>query len=106
MFWKFGRDDRKYYDADWEKWVDLEQIICPADPGHQRGGARITQLGVTLPRGKVPDVFWVHDCVIQDHVLKLFQAAGLTGFNALPVKARFKRGNEPPPVLWELGVTG
>jgi hypothetical protein len=104
MFWHFG-DDYKY-ETDWDDEVDLEQIVCPANPGHQRAGARITDLSVVLSRKPVPDVVWAFYCVIQDHVLQLFRETGLSGFDVRPVKARFKNSSEKPPRLWELCVTG
>jgi len=104
MFWELSDDYR--FEADWDEGVELDQVICPLNPGHRRAGKRITDLRVVLPHRKVPDFFWVHDCVIQDRVLQLFREAGFTGFDVRPVNARFKNSAQEVPILWELRVTG
>lgn len=95
------------------KWVDgemdLEQVICPIDEGHRRGGKRLTNLSVTLPGRTVHDFVWTwqSECLVQEHVLDLLRKRGFTGFDVRPVRARFKRASEgEPPRLWELIVTG
>ena len=50
---------------------------------------------------------WQSECLVQDDVLKLFKASGLTGYEVKPVKARFNRASEREcPRLWEIIVTG
>jgi hypothetical protein len=106
-FWhlyKTGRDR-----ADWDDGMDLEQILCPVNPGHRRGGERTTNLRIVLSGNTIADVedfIWLHECVIQDHVLQLFRENGVTGFEVKPVKARFEEGNNSPPILWEIVTTG
>jgi hypothetical protein len=97
--------------AEWDKGMHLEQVICPDNPGHMRGGRRIGDLRVVLTGegGAVADIVWTwsHSCLVQDRVLGLFRKAGLTGFEPRPVTARFKHSRaEKPPTLWELVVTG
>lgn len=95
--------------AEWDHDVmDLEQVVCPIDPGHRRGGKRLTDLSVTLPPAAVQDFVWTwySECLIQDHVLDLFRREGFTGFDVKPVKARFKTGDAQPPRLWELVRSG
>lgn len=104
MFWKFANNYR--YEADWDESVDLEQIVCPINPDDRRAGKRITDLSIVLPHRNVPDVVWVHYCVIQDRILRLFREAGFTGFDVLPVEARYEMSSDEPPKLWELRVTG
>jgi hypothetical protein len=88
--------------------MDLEQVECPIDPGHRRGGKRLTDLSVTLPTGAVQDFVWTwqSECLIQDHVLDLFREKGFTGFDVKPVKARFRNAKGAPPTLWELVLIG
>ena len=95
--------------AEWvDDAMDLEQVVCPIDPGHRRGGKRLTDLSICLPGGTVQDFVWTwySECLIQDHVLDLFRRESFTGFDVKPVKARFKSGTAEPPKLWELVLTG
>lgn len=108
-FWELSKPDstRKY--AEWvDDEIETEQVICPVDPGHRRGGKRLTDLSVLLPRGTVQDLVWTwySECLIQDHVLNLFRQEGFSGFEVKPAKARFKGSTDKPPRLWELVVTG
>jgi hypothetical protein len=90
--------------------LDKSGIDCPVDATHGRigSGKRLTDLSVTLPRGPVQDFVWTwySECLIQDRVLDLFRREGFTGFEVKPVKARFKKGTDEPPRLWELIRTG
>jgi hypothetical protein len=95
--------------AEWDPDVmDIEQILCSADPSHRRGGKRLTNLSVLLPRGIVQDFTWTWqgECLMKDRVVDLFQQEGFTGFSIKTVKARFKNGANEPPTLWELVRTG
>lgn len=108
-FWELCKPEstRKY--AEWDQDVmDLEQVLCPADPAHRRGGKRLSDLNVLLPRGPIQDFVWTwqSECLIQEHVLDLFRREGFTGFAVKPVKSRFKKDGEKPPTLWELVRTG
>lgn len=89
--------------------MELEQIICPINKGHRRGGKRLTDLSVTLPSEIVKDFMWTwqNECSLQDHVLGLFHTSGLSGFEVKPAKAKFRYAvNRKPPRIWELIVTG
>jgi uncharacterized protein CXXCG len=108
-FFHLGSGSSTYKLAEWAQGeMDLEPVVCPADPGHQRPGKRLTDLSVTLPRNSVDDIVWTwcSECLLTDRVLELFRAAGLTGFEVKPVKARYERADTEPPRLWELVVTG
>lgn len=108
-FWHLDKIDRRSRRADWDDGMDLEAIICSANPGHQRGGKRTTDLRVVLPGKEVEDFVWIGyggECIIQDRVRLLFHEEGITGFEVKPVKARFEHNNRTLPVLWELVVTG
>jgi hypothetical protein len=110
QFWHLAIPDSTARYAEWiDGEMDLEQVICPINEGHRRGGKRLSNLSVALRGAGVEDFVWTwySECLIQDHVLELFKASGFTGFDVKPVKARFKRPSEhEPPRLWELIVTG
>lgn len=92
--------------------MQVERIVCTlGSDGHRRGGKRLTDLSVTLPRGAVQDFVWTwySECLIQDRVLTILRDNNLSGFDVKPVKARFKDsdpGSQPPAKLWELVLTG
>lgn len=99
--------------AEWADCVDLEGIVCPVNPGHQRAGKRLTDLTVILPSPQVGDFVWTwpNECLITERVLGLFRQARLTGFEVKPVvvekvKRLGKKRLEDIPTLWELVVTG
>jgi len=109
-FWVMGKtmasSSRR---AEWvDDEMDLEQVICPANDGHRRGGKRLTDLSVTLSGSNTQDFVWTwqSECLLTDSVLELFKAEGFTGFEIKPVKARYKKSKNTPPRLWELVVTG
>jgi|SRR5215472_10844 len=111
MFWNLRepRIEGGRYRIDWGKTVEVEQIECPANPNHRRGGRRITNLSVVLKKRRTFDVMWTwgSECLIQQHILDAFHQQGFTGFHANPVQARFKRPRATePPRFWELVVTG
>lgn len=108
-FWHLDSPDSTVKRAEWADEMDMEQIVCPADKHHRRGGKRLTDLSVALPGGAVQDFVWTwfSECLLQDHVLELFRASGFTGFEIKPVKAEFKGTiDRKPPRLWEMVVTG
>lgn len=109
-FWHLAIPDSTARYAEWvNDEMDLEQVICPVNAGHRRGGKRLTDLSIALRGAGVEDFVWtwLRNCLIQDHVLDLFRRSGFTGFDVKPVKARFKRASEQqPPRLWELVTTG
>jgi hypothetical protein len=89
--------------------MDLEQVVCPRFPGHQRGGKRTTDLKIVLRTTELPDFIWFDyggGCVIQDRVLQLLRDYYVSGFEVRPVSARFEGSNKTPPTLWEVVVTG
>jgi hypothetical protein len=107
-FWKLSYPKSTASLAEWDDSMDLEQILCPADPDHRRGGRRLSNLSVLL-RGHPGDIVWTwySDCLLNDRALQAFTDEGLTGFTVKPVAARFKRKVcQAPPRLWELVVTG
>lgn len=103
---------KEFGTASWADEVDMESIICPVYPLHQRAGKRIGNLVVVLSSQRVGDFVWTwhSDCLITDRVLHLFQKAGFTGFtvNSVTVKPKTEKGKQLAkiPVLWELVVTG
>lgn len=110
QFWSLDSPDSTARLAEWvDDEMDLESIVCPVHDGHQRAGKRLTDLSIAL-RGRVVQDFvwtWYNECLIQDHVLDLFNKKKVTGFEVKPVKVKFKRKTDrKPPKLWELIVTG
>jgi hypothetical protein len=89
--------------------MDLEQVVCPRFPGHQRGGKRTTDLKIVLRTTDLHDFIWFDytgECVIQDRVLQLLRDYHVTGFEVRPVKARYEGWNKVPPTLWQIVVVG
>ncbi len=105
-FWRLENPDRSREVADWDDGVELEQVICPRFPGHQRAGKRIGDLKVVLQGHAVGDFIWVLDVAIRDRVLRLLRDSGITGFEVRRVAARFAHSREPAPALWQVVVTG
>src|SRR6266513_6331748 len=110
-FWNLRAPDMdEEFRVDWEVGkVDLQQVACPINAKHRRGGRRTKNLRVVLGSIEVFDVMWtwVNECLIQQHVLDAFEQQGFSGFQVKPVEARFKRpGADKPPRLWEFVVTG
>ena len=108
-FWRLRDTGSTHRLAEWNHdEMEVEQVVCPIEPGHRHGGRRLTDLSVILPRGPIQDFVWTwySECLMQDHILDLFRREGFTGFEARPAKAKLKKGAEKPPMLWELAVTG
>lgn len=107
-FWRLRSPASTRKLAGWTDEVVTEKVFCSVDPSHRRGGKRLTDLNILLPRGAVQDFVWtwLSDCLIQEHVLNLFRREGFTGFSVKPVNSRFKEGVDEPPTLWELVRTG
>lgn len=107
-FWNLQSPESVRGLAEWDKSVELEQVVCRLNPGHMRGGRRLNNLSLLLPRSRPKDFVWTwqSECLIQDYVLQVFRKKGFTGFDVNPVTARFKTGLGHPPRLWELVVTG
>lgn len=92
----------------WDKSVDYEQLMCTSKIGHMRAGKRTEILDLVILEERIPDILWTMapECIIQDHVLKIFQKEKLTGFEVKPVNARYKDNKKKAPNLWELVITG
>jgi hypothetical protein len=93
-------------DANEERVYKMEKIRCPIEPGHARG-RRISPLDVDIPCDPPPGIIftWMSECLIQESVELVFESEGLTGFSALPAKARLK-GTGADVRVYELAVTG
>jgi hypothetical protein len=95
--------------AEWSDEVDLETVKCPAHPGHQRAGKRLTDLSVVLPKATMDDFVWtwMSDCLIKESVIENLKRAGCTGFQTRPVKLTVKGAPRAKlPIYRELVVTG
>ncbi len=89
--------------------MEIEQVVCPENPGHRRSGRRLTDLSVILPSKHAADVVWTwqSELLVQDHVLVFIRENDLTGLTAKEVSARIQRTSTlTPPRLWEIQVTG
>jgi hypothetical protein len=65
----------------------IESVFCPANPGHRRGGRRLTNLTVKVPRRPNTDVVWTwySECLVNERALAVFKRAKLTGFKTRSV---------------------
>ena len=110
VFWRMERPEDFDNLADWDDEVDLEQIICPLEPGHQGPGGRVGDLKIVLPNKPVPDFVWTvgsSELLIQDHVVVALKEQGFTGCEVKRATARWRRPAELSiPTLWEVVVTG
>jgi hypothetical protein len=89
--------------------TQFEQILCPADDGHRRGGRRIGDLSVIVRPPDIKDFTWTwcSDILISQKVLDLFERNNVTGFITRPANVSYSvKTTTPPPVLVELVVTG
>jgi len=95
--------------ATWAETIRLEQITCPADEGHRRGGRRLGDLTVTIaPRG-IKDFSWTwqQDILASEPLLDVFLKHRVTGFEIRPTTVSYpKRGVAKPPKLYELIIIG
>ncbi|MBZ5642527.1 MAG: hypothetical protein LAO19_07200 [Acidobacteriia bacterium] len=64
-------------------------------------------MNMVVPCDPAPDVIftWMSECLIQEPVRQIFDSEGLTGFSALPARAKIKKTGVSIPVH-ELAVTG
>lgn len=98
--------------ASWPKNEKLvfREVRCTVNPdGHRGVRERITSpLSMVLPDKEPLDFVWTHlgECAVQEHVLRVFANAGFQGYEAIPVKVRFKSSARTAPRLWELAVKG
>ena len=87
----------------------FDYIYCATDPGHERRGRRLTPLSVAVPH-RLKDFVWVDSqahCLVTERVVRFLELQQLTGYELIPVKARYKaKTSEQPPPLWKLIVTG
>lgn len=85
---------------------EMEKIRCPINRGHSRG-RRSSPLDMVVPCDRPPDVIftWISECLIRDRARRVFESEGLTGFLALPARAKIGKTGIPIPVH-ELAVIG
>jgi hypothetical protein len=109
-FWCLSPPEKTVKLAEWGQGMDYEGTIrCPVNSGHQRPGRRRANLSVVLPRGEVHDFVWtwIGECLVQSEAVELFRSAGITGFQAQAVAARFEgEASKAVPNLLEIVVTG
>jgi hypothetical protein len=108
-FWALDPpDNQKLLAKRTEDVVRLKTVICPANSGHQQAGRRVGQLSVDLPRDFERDFIWTwhSDCLLTKRAVSALRKNRVTGFETLPVTARFRQSLLDPPELFELRVTG
>ena len=56
-----------------QKEIHTETVVCPINPGHQRGGKRLGSLSVVLPQKHETDFIWTwhNDCLISPQALSI-----------------------------------
>jgi hypothetical protein len=87
----------------------LEQISCPADAGHRRGGRRIGDVRATIDPSGIKDFTWTwqNDILACEHLLDVFLKHRVTGYEIRPATVSYsKRSTAKPPKLYELIITG
>jgi hypothetical protein len=87
----------------------LEQITCPADEGHRRGGRRIGDVRATIDPSGIKDFTWTwqNDILASERLLDAFLKHRVTGYEIRPATISFpKRSTMTPPKLYEVIVTG
>ena len=88
--------------------IELEQIVCSVNSGHQRAGARKTPLSVILDSPIEAGFVWTWqgDCLITDEVLQMFRENNFTGFKTTPVKVSRGKNSIDVSNLHELQIVG
>ncbi|NIN69497.1 MAG: hypothetical protein GTO63_33395 [Anaerolineae bacterium] len=117
QFWHFTRlVSRRDYGTptDWECERETESVSCPVTASHNIvREVSHGPLRVRYGSAKVPDIFWPYlrgEFIVRDSVLRRFEEAQLTGFEAKPVAdaemPRAEKQRLVVPKLWEIVVTG
>jgi hypothetical protein len=92
----------------WNPGVSFEPIVCPVDPGHQRGGRRVGPLNVDYPGASLKhDIVrtWYSEYLISDRLARSLHRWGATGYKTNPVVIT-SRQSKPRQDYRELVVTG
>ena len=107
-FWNLRPPTDRKLLADWGEGVGWEQVSCPVDPGHQRGGKRLGKLTVTTRRDPQDLLWtWLSECLVPDSVLSLFREEKVTGFEAREAAVIGADGRSPRGQRWwEIVTTG
>jgi hypothetical protein len=96
--------------ADWdEDSATFDSVRCPLKPQTHVSLQRKGKLKIVLKHAPGPEVVKTlySDLLVQEHVLDYFKHLGLSGFQATPADARYrKRSFGAAPTYFELRVTG
>jgi hypothetical protein len=87
----------------------FEQITCPANEYHTRGGRRLGELRATINPAGIRDFTWSwsHDILVSERILDVFLKHRVTGYEIQPAELSYsERSRGKPPVMYELIVTG
>jgi hypothetical protein len=94
--------------ATWDESVELGQVSCSLNSGHQRAGKRMTDLVVKLPLRAMKTDFvwtWYSECLLNSHALETLVRNHITGFETKPVEVIAGRVRDRD-AFRELVITG
>jgi hypothetical protein len=92
----------------WTESVRRDSVICLLDPGHQRGGRRLTPLSIEFKeRNMTEDVLWsaYSECLIKHDVVRMFSELKLTGFSTRSAEV-IAKGKKSALAYEEFVLTG
>jgi hypothetical protein len=87
----------------------LEQITCPDDENHRRGGRRLGDVRASIDPNGIKDFTWTwqRDMLASEHLLDVFLKHRVTGYEIKPATISYsKRNTTTPPKLYELIIIG
>jgi hypothetical protein len=87
----------------------LEQITCPVDESHRRGGRRLGDLRAAVDLRGIKDFTWTwqQDILASEHLLDVFLKHRVTGYEIRPATVSYsKPSSAKPPRLHELIIIG
>jgi hypothetical protein len=87
----------------------LEQITCPDDENHRRGGRRLGDVRASIDPNGIKDFTWTwqRDMLASEHLLDVFLKHHVTGYEIKPATISYsKRSTATPPKLYELIIIG
>jgi hypothetical protein len=107
-FWKMADGGRIQQRAVVAQHLNWENIVCPIDEGHQRGGYRSSGLIVDVEQINADAIWtWESNCIVSDRVRSLLEQNQLTGLEFRPAIVRTK--SDPDGMRarrWELRAIG
>jgi hypothetical protein len=89
--------------------TELQQITCPTDENHRRGGRRLGDVRATIDPNGIRDFTWTwqRDILASEHLLDVFLKHRVTGYEIRRAVISYpKRSVEKAPPLYELITIG